>query len=106
MIEKAGRPGKIKQAAALAVTARRIPHARCDASPLAGRKKSRIRAARADQQANPFRTLGAVAFVRSLIAVDVYPRVNIATRELDADEIPRGRRIAAAVFIEGVVDKV
>jgi hypothetical protein len=98
MIEKAGRPGKIKQAAALAVTAWRIPHARCDAS--------RVRAARTDEQANPFRTLGAVAFVRSLIAVDVYPCVNIATRELDADEIPRGRRIAATVFIEGVVDKV
>jgi hypothetical protein len=106
MIEKAGRSGKIKQAAALAVTAWRIPHARCDTSPLAGREKARVRAAWTDEQANSLRALGAVAFVRGLIAVDVYPRVNIAAREVDADEISSGRRIAAAIFIKGVVDKI
>jgi hypothetical protein len=106
MIEKVGRPGNIKQAAALAVTARRIPHSRRDPPPLAGSEKSRIRAARTDYQADSLGTLGTVALISRLIAIDIYPRVNIATRELDADEIPRGRRIAAAVFIEGVVDKV
>jgi|1186.fasta_scaffold61932_3 hypothetical protein len=110
MIEKAGRSGKIKQGPALAMTAiayrNRAATFEYFTELLASCEKSRVRAAGADFQVHPLRTLGAIALVCSLIAIDVNSRVHIATRELDANEVSSGRRIAGTIVLERIIDKI
>jgi hypothetical protein len=62
-------------------------------------KKASIRAAGPDRQPDPLRTLGAVALVRSFIAVNVNARVHVATGELDAHEAPSRRWRFATAFV-------
>jgi hypothetical protein len=55
-----------------------------------GREKPRVRPARPNHQPHLPGALWAISLVRRLLAIDVHPRVDVATDEMNADEPPAG----------------